>query len=213
MAAVGVARRCRGNGATFRREPASRVRLSRPCPEATIRYALGCARRRSAALEPHRCVVVHGDAAAANALQVLQPRPGAETGFVFVDPDSFLGDPTYDLGVALRDWTLQLLGAGDPARLLRRYCQVLAATSGMDPAAIWDWGFLERVSTGLYVLSLGADQLARPSSPPPKRSPRPPTTDGTNRSHTAHGPGLLAAVRGTRESAARRSPGLRPFAA
>jgi streptomycin 6-kinase len=189
------------------------VRLSRPCPEATIRYALGCARRRSAALEPHRCVVVHGDAAAANALQVLQPRPGAETGFVFVDPDSFLGDPTYDLGVALRDWTLQLLGAGDPARLLRRYCQVLAATSGMDPAAIWDWGFLERVSTGLYVLSLGADQLARPSSPPPKRSPRPPTTDGTNRSHTAHGPGLLAAVRGTRESAARRSPGLRPFAA
>lgn len=89
--------------------------LSRPCPEATIRYALGCARRRSRALEPHRCVVVHGDAAAANALKVLQPRPGAETGFVFVDPDSFLGDPTYDLGVALRDWTLQLLVAGDPA--------------------------------------------------------------------------------------------------
>lgn len=136
--------------------------LSRPCPEATIRYALGCARRRSRALEPHRCVVVHGDAAAANALKVLQPRPGAETGFVFVDPDSFLGDPTYDLGVALRDWTLQLLVSGDPARLLRRYCQVLAATSGMDPAAIWEWGFLERVSTGLYVLSFGADQLARP---------------------------------------------------
>jgi streptomycin 6-kinase len=32
----------------------------------------------------------------------------------------------------------------------------------MDPAAIWEWGFLERVSTGLYVLSFGADQLARP---------------------------------------------------
>ena len=135
--------------------------LSRPCPEDTIRYALGCARRRSGALEPNRCVVVHGDAAAANALQVLQPRPGAETGFVFVDPDSFLGDPTYDLGVALRDWTLQLLVAADPARLLRGYCQVLAANSGMDPAAIWEWGFLERVSTGQYVLSFGADQLAR----------------------------------------------------
>jgi streptomycin 6-kinase len=32
----------------------------------------------------------------------------------------------------------------------------------MDPAAIWEWGFLERVSTGLYALSLGEDQLARP---------------------------------------------------
>ena len=136
--------------------------LDRPCSEATIRYALRCARRRSAALEPHRCVVVHGDAAAANALRVLEPRPGAEAGFVFVDPDSFLGDPTYDLGVALRDWTPQLLAAPDPAGLLHRYCHILAARSGMDPAAIWEWGFLERVSTGLYVLSFGADQLARP---------------------------------------------------
>ena len=31
----------------------------------------------------------------------------------------------------------------------------------MDPAAIWDWGFLERVSTGLYVLSLNPDDHIR----------------------------------------------------
>jgi streptomycin 6-kinase len=136
--------------------------LRHPCAEATIDYALYCARRRSAALEPDRCVVVHGDAAAANALRVLGPRPGAEAGFVFVDPDSFLGDPTYDLGVALRDWTPQLLAAPDPAELLRRYCHVLATGSGMDPAAIWEWGYLERVSTGLFALSLGAEQLALP---------------------------------------------------
>src|SRR5215217_2862946 len=136
--------------------------LRHPCAEATIDYALHCARRRSAALEPHRCVLVHGDAAAANALSVLRPRPGARAGFVFVDPDSFLGDPTCDLGVALRDWTAQLLAAPDPTELLRRYCHILAAGSGMDPAAIWEWGYLERVSTGLYALSLGAEQLALP---------------------------------------------------
>jgi streptomycin 6-kinase len=28
---------------------------------------------------------------------------------------------------------------------------------GGDPDATWDWGFLERVSTGLYVASLGGD--------------------------------------------------------
>lgn len=27
---------------------------------------------------------------------------------------------------------------------------------------MWEWGFLERVSTGLYARSLGADELAAP---------------------------------------------------
>jgi streptomycin 6-kinase len=33
--------------------------------------------------------------------------------------------------------------------------------TGLDAAAIWDWGFLERVSTGLYVLSLNPDDYIR----------------------------------------------------
>lgn len=32
----------------------------------------------------------------------------------------------------------------------------------MAEKAIWDWGFLERVSTGLYAMSFGAEDLARP---------------------------------------------------
>jgi streptomycin 6-kinase len=109
--------------------------------------ALRCADRRSAAFDPNRCVVVHGDAAAANVLR----RPGE--GWVFVDPDGFVGDPAYDRGVAVRDWCAGLLAAADPRTLLRSYCLVL----GGDPDATWDWGFLERVSTGLYVASLGGD--------------------------------------------------------
>ena len=114
---------------------------------AVVDEALRCAGRRSAAYDPDRCVVVHGDAAAANVLR----RPG--DGWVFVDPDGFVGDPAYDRGVAVRDWCAELLAAADPRSLLRSYCLVL----GGDPDATWDWGFLERVSTGLYVASLGGD--------------------------------------------------------
>jgi streptomycin 6-kinase len=78
-----------------------------------------------------------------------------------VDPDGFLGDPTYDLGVALRDWSDQLL-AGDAAGTLRRWCRLVADRSGLDATAIEEWAYLERVSTGLFALDLGAEALARP---------------------------------------------------
>jgi streptomycin 6-kinase len=135
--------------------------LGARCSERVLTQALLFARRRAAAFDPALCVVVHGDAAAANALQVLAPREGAETGFVFVDPDGFIGDPAYDLGVALRDWCPQLLASDDPLSLALSYCRRLANGSGVDEQAIWEWGFLERVSTGLYALSLGADELGQ----------------------------------------------------
>ena len=31
-----------------------------------------------------------------------------------------------------------------------------------DPEAVWQWGFIERVSTGLYVTSFGAERVGRP---------------------------------------------------
>lgn len=117
----------------------------RPGHERVIEEALRCADRRSAAFDPDRCVFVHGDAAAANVLR----RPGE--GWVFVDPEGFLGDPDYDRGVAARDWCEQLTAAADPRRLLESYCRRL----GGDLQAVWEWAFLERVSTGLYVAALG----------------------------------------------------------
>ncbi len=136
--------------------------LDRPCTEQVLAQALLFAKRRAAVFRPDRCVRVHGDAAAANALAVLAPRPGAETGFVFVDPDGFLGDPAYDLGVALRDWCPQLLASDNAPGLARHYCRMLADGSGIDEQAIWEWAFLERVSTGLYVMALGAHELGQP---------------------------------------------------
>jgi streptomycin 6-kinase len=135
--------------------------LGRPCSAAVADQAMLFSERRAAAFDLDRCVVVHGDPHPANALRVLKPRPGAESGFVFVDPDGFLADPAYDLGVVLRDWCPQLL-AGDAASLARRYCRLLAIETGVDETAVWEWGFLERVSTGLFALQLGAEDLGRP---------------------------------------------------
>ncbi|MFE7119456.1 aminoglycoside phosphotransferase family protein [Streptomyces sp. NPDC057654] len=136
--------------------------LGRPCSERAVDRALECAALRAAAFDPARCVVVHGDPHPGNALRATAPRPGAETGFVFVDPDGFTDEPAYDLGVVLRGWCPELLAADDAVGLARSYCALLAERTGVDARAIWEWGFLERVSTGLYLLDHGAEALARP---------------------------------------------------
>ena len=134
--------------------------LARPCPERVVALALAYAERRRAGTHLDRVVVVHGDPHPDNALQVPGARPGAEAGFVFVDPDGFLADPAYDLGVVLRDWCDELL-TGDAKATARRYCRLLAERSGLDERAIWEWGFLERVSSGLYLLRFGAHEPGR----------------------------------------------------
>ena len=139
--------------------------LGQPCAERVVNEALRYAERRAAAFDRERCVVVHGDPHPWNALQVLTPRVGAKVGFVFVDPVGFLADPAYDLGVVLRDWREQLLGMGtreSATELARRYCALLSAQTGIEETAIWEWGFLERVSSGLYCLELGIEEMGRP---------------------------------------------------
>jgi len=139
--------------------------LSHPCSERVVSQALLYAERRAAVFDLERCVVVHGDPHPWNALQSSAPRVGAEAGFVFVDPVGFLADPAYDLGVVLRDWGAQLLAtgtAGAAAALARRYGALLSSETGVEETAIWEWGFLERVSSGLYCLELGIEELGRP---------------------------------------------------
>lgn len=135
--------------------------LNHPCPIRVVDQARRYADRRAAAYDAERSVVVHGDPHPSNVLRVNSPRPGADSGFVFVDPDGFLAEPAYDLGVVLRDWCPQLL-AGEPREVAARYCRLLASTTAVDSDAIWEWGYLERVSTGLYLLSLGEEKLAHP---------------------------------------------------
>lgn len=127
--------------------------LDRPCSARVVDRALEYAHRRAAGTG--RLVVVHGDPHPGNALH------RADGTFVFVDPDGFVADPAYDLGVVLRDWCPELL-AGDAVELADRYCRLLAEHTGIDRAAIAEWGFLERVSSGLHILELGRPDLAAP---------------------------------------------------
>jgi streptomycin 6-kinase len=129
----------------------------KPCSAEVVDLALRYADRRAAAHDPDRCVTAHGDPHAGNALQIRQPRPGADAGFVFIDPDGGAIEPAYDLGVILRDWDDEIAAASDPLAFTRQLCTLLADATGEDWQAIWEWGFIERVATGLWVLEFGQD--------------------------------------------------------
>ncbi|WP_104989653.1 aminoglycoside phosphotransferase family protein [Deinococcus sp. NW-56] len=119
--------------------------------QAVVEQALRYAHERWEARDPARQIIVHGDPHVGNLLRVEGTRIGAETGYVFVDPEGFLCEPEYDLGVALRGWNSHLLASDDPQAEVRGWCDQMAQATGTDPEAIWQWTYLERVSTGLYV--------------------------------------------------------------
>lgn len=127
--------------------------LDRPCPERTIAHAVACAERRIAAHDDERSVLVHGDIHQWNACQV---GTGAGDGFKLVDPDGLLAEPEYDLGVLLREDPVELLH-GDPTARARN----LAARTGSSATAVWEWGVIERVSTGLVCTEIGLQPSGR----------------------------------------------------
>lgn len=129
-------------------------RHGHPTDPAVLRQALAFA-EGLAEPGPDPEVVVHGDAHPGNALR----RPGADE-HALVDPSGFRGDPAYDAGVALRAWNARLADGGRP--VLEALADRVAERAGVDRDRTWRWAFLERVSTGLYVLDLGAERVARP---------------------------------------------------
>jgi streptomycin 6-kinase len=121
--------------------------LEQPCSERALQRALQFAQQRAAAHDPARAVLVHGDAHEANTLQ-------AAAGFRFVDPDGLFAEPACDLAVPMRGWSAPLL-AGDTIALGQARCRMLSDLTHAPGDAIWQWGFLERMSTGLYLTKLG----------------------------------------------------------
>jgi streptomycin 6-kinase len=124
--------------------------LDRPCSAAAIERALDFAARRAAAFDPASAVLVHGDAHSWNTLEAERGR------FKLVDPEGLASEPAHDLAVPMRELNEELLG-GDALLLGRQRARFLSKLTGVDATAIWQWGFVERVSTGLYALSLGHD--------------------------------------------------------
>jgi streptomycin 6-kinase len=107
-----------------------------------IDRALVLCDRRAEAFDPTRAVLVHGDAHGWNTLDA-----GNDT-FKFVDVEGLWSEPEHDLAVAMREYNEPLL-AGDTPLLVRARAEFLADRCAVDPAVVWEWGFIERVSTGL----------------------------------------------------------------
>ena len=126
------------------------VALDRPCTERAVDHALKCAAQRIEAHDDERSVLVHGDVHQWNALEA----DGG--GFKLVDPDGLLAEAEYDLGILMREDPLELT-TGD-ARGRARW---LATRSGLDATAIWEWGVVERVSTGLLCTQVDLQPVGR----------------------------------------------------
>jgi len=121
--------------------------LDHPCSERAVEHALTSARSRSDAHDDERAVLVHGDVHEWNRLV-------APSGFKLIDPDGLRAEAEYDLGVMMREDPVELL-EGDPlarARWLARRCH-------LNPRAVWEWGVVERVSTGLLATQVELQPL------------------------------------------------------
>jgi streptomycin 6-kinase len=92
-------------------------------------------------------MLVHGDVHQWNALEA----DGGE--FKLVDPDGLLVEPEYDLGILMREDPLE----GD----LHERAARLAKGTGLDETAIWEWGVVERVATGLLGTRVNLQPVAR----------------------------------------------------
>lgn len=123
--------------------------LGRPCSERAVDHALVCAERRIAAHDDELAVLVHGDLHQWNTLQ-------AGTDFKLVDPDGLLAEAEYDLGVIMREDPVELL-QGDP----HDRAHTIAARTGRDATAAWEWGVVERVSTGLLATTINLQPTGR----------------------------------------------------
>jgi streptomycin 6-kinase len=124
--------------------------LDHPCSERAIDTALRFAAERAAVFDPDTSVLVHGDAHSWN---TLEAGGGA---FKLVDPEGLVSEPAHDLAVPMRELNDELL-AGDALRIGRDRARLLSRLTNVDENAIWQWGFVERVSTGLYSMQQGHD--------------------------------------------------------
>jgi streptomycin 6-kinase len=133
--------------------------LDHPCSEQAVDHALSCAERRLAAHDDERAVLVHGDVHEWNAIEAGRASKGRTSsfaGFKLVDPDGLLAEAEYDLGVLMREDPLDLRPGDEHAR-----ARWLASRTGLDATAIWEWGVVERVSTGLLCTQVDLQPLGR----------------------------------------------------
>lgn len=137
--------------------------LDRPCSERAIERALGYAAERAQALNGRQPVLVHGDAHPWN---ILERRGAPRVGqpgehFRLIDPEGLASEPAHDLGVVLRGWNPELLRR-DTAEAAFERSEAVFRQTGVDRESTWQWSYVERVSSGLFLTVLGQAAEGRP---------------------------------------------------
>ncbi len=130
-------------------------KLNHPCSRQAITQAFSYLESREKGMNPSECVMVHGDAHGNNTLQDLSK----ENAFKLIDPDGIFYEKAYDLGVLMREWAEEY--ERDPLRVGLKRCEYLHALTGVPAQAIWEWGFLQTVSTAFVFLQIGQEEKGR----------------------------------------------------
>lgn len=131
-------------------------KLARPCSQHALDTALSFAQDRASAFDPQSSVLVHGDAHNGNMLQTISQHSQTHPSFKLIDPDGIIAEAACDLGVLMREWLDELIS--DPVTAGRERCAYLSDLTGADTQVIWQWGFMQCMSTGLFLLHLGQVQ-------------------------------------------------------
>ena len=129
--------------------------LQQPCSRKVIDQAMRFLEHRKAVLCRDDFVLLHGDAHNNNTLQVLSD--GQK--YKLIDPEGLFYEKAYDLGVLMREWPDEYMA--EPMRLGRERSEYLSRLTGVPAQDIWEWGFLQMVSTSLILLQIGEEPLGR----------------------------------------------------
>lgn len=127
-------------------------KLNHPCSRKVKERAFSYLRSREEAMNPAEFVLIHGDAHNGNTLSEL-----SGDGFKLIDPDGIFYEKAYDLGVLMREWIEEY--EEEPLKSGKERCRYLHDLTGVPEKAIWEWGFLQTVSTAFVLLQIGQAEL------------------------------------------------------
>jgi streptomycin 6-kinase len=127
------------------------------CSRQTVDLAIAYTHRREELFDPDTAVLIHADAHRDNILETA-----VDSGsYALIDPAGLISEPGHDLAIPLREWSDELVGSDRPVELLNQWCDALATATGVDRDSIWEWAFIERVSTGFNFASFEMHDWAR----------------------------------------------------
>lgn len=127
-------------------------KLNCPCSRKVIEQALVYLKSRAESENPDEFVMLHGDAHGGNTLKTLSGE-----GFKLIDPDGIFYEKAYDLGVLMREWREEY--EQEPMKAGKERCAYLHHLTGVPEQAIWEWGYIQTISTAFVMLQIGQGEI------------------------------------------------------